>query len=72
MSYNTSTRVSTTDQAIAGLLAAGVMFILGYTVVRTSLAHTAIQQGIETTSEADVTVTVPGEGTLWADFGTSF
>ncbi|MGC1310385.1 MAG: hypothetical protein WA885_24410 [Phormidesmis sp.] len=78
MSYNnSSTRVSSVargssaDRAIASILVAGVTFILGYTVVRASLAQ-AEAQGVATTTDEDVQVVVPGEGTLWADFGTQF
>lgn len=67
MSYNTSTRVSPADQAIAGILVAGVMFFLGYTVVRTSLAQTA-----ETTTPEDVQIVIPHEAALWADFSTRY
>jgi len=59
---------------IAGVLVAGVTFILGYTVVRASLAQS--EQGAMTAADAaansEVEVVVPGEGTLWKDFGTSF
>jgi len=71
MSYNTSTHVSSTDRVIAGLFAAGVMFMLGYTVVRATLSQSSTQTGAVTES-SDVQVTIPGEGTLWADFGTSY
>lgn len=69
MSYNTSTHVSNTDRAIAGLFVAGVTFILGYTVVRATLNQPA-QTGTEVPD--NVQVVVPGEGTLWSDVGTSF
>ena len=73
MSYNTSNRTgqqsAALGNAIAGLLVAGVTFVLGYTVVRASLAQNAA-------SAADVgdeiAVVVPHEGTLWAGFGTEF
>lgn len=69
MTYNSQARTRTTgvDRAITGLLVAGVTFVLGYTVVRATLAQTT-----QTTVDSDVEVVVPGEGTLWADFGTSF
>ncbi|MGB7087343.1 MAG: hypothetical protein WBD47_17425 [Phormidesmis sp.] len=75
MDYNTSTRVSThsstADRAIAGVIVAGVMFVLGYTVVRANLAQTATGSDVAT-DEATIQMAVPGEGTLWADFGTRF
>lgn len=69
MTYNSQARTRTTgvDRAITGLLVAGVTFVLGYTVVRATLAQTT-----QATVDSDVEVVVPGEGTLWADFGTSF
>ena len=70
MSYNTSTHVSTTDRTIAGLLAAGVTFILGYTVVRANLAQTA--QAEAGVLGSDVEVVVPHAGTMWTDVGTDF
>lgn len=71
MSYSTSsTRTSGAGGAIASVFVAGVMFVLGYTVVRASLAESA--QVPVASSDADVQVVVPGEGTLWADFGVSF
>ncbi len=46
------------------------MFVLGYTVVRAGLAEA---DGISATNDgADVQVIVPGEGTLWAEFGKSY
>lgn len=69
MTYNSQTRTTGVDRAIAGLFVAGVTFILGYTVVRASLAQSA---ETATNDSADVEVVVPGEGTLWADFGRSF
>ena len=67
MSYNTSTRVSSTDRAIAGLLVAGVMFVLGYTVVRTSLSQTT-----ERAIPEDAEVVIPHQAALWADFATQY
>ena len=62
MSYTTSTaRVSTADRAIAGLLAAGVMFIAGYTAVRMAYSQSA------TTGENVTYPVAPHEATLWAD-----
>jgi len=59
---------------IASLLVAGVTFVLGYTVVRASLAQS--EQGAVTATDAaansEAEFVVPGEGTLWKDFGTSF
>jgi hypothetical protein len=60
-----SGQISGVDRAIASLIVAGVMFVLGYTVVRAAAAQTeAPVQGA-----TEVNVVVPGEGTLWADFG---
>lgn len=74
MSYNTTTQNLTqttgAGRAVSSVFVAGVMFVLGYTVVRVSLAETS--QLATTDNNADVQVVIPGEGTLWADFGTSF
>ena len=73
MTYNSQTRTTRTtgvDRAITGVLVAGVTFILGYTVVRANLAQSA--PATVAGDSADAEVVVPGEGTLWADFGTSF
>ena len=69
MTYHSQTRTTGADRAIAGLLVAGVTFILGYTLVRAGLAQTA---STAVNNDAEVEVVVPGEGTLWADFGTRF
>ena len=72
MNYNASNRADRSDglgNAIAGLFVAGVMFVLGYTVVRASLSQGAIAPA-ETGAEAEVVI--PHEGTLWAGFGTEF
>ena len=69
MTYRSHTRTTGADRAIAGLLVAGVTFILGYTVVRASLAQAATTA---VNNDAEVDIVVPGEGTLWADFGTRF
>lgn len=71
MNYNTSTRVSNTDRAIAGLFVAGVTFMLGYTVVRATLSQSVTQQS-SVAQSGDVQVVVPGEGTLWTGFGSNF
>ena len=70
MTYNTQTRTTGIDRAITGLFVAGVTFVLGYTVVRASMAQNA--QTTVVGNDADIEVVVPGEGTLWADFGKSF
>ncbi|MEL6247870.1 MAG: hypothetical protein AAFY78_02740 [Cyanobacteria bacterium J06648_16] len=64
MSYmSSSTRVSGADRAIASLLAAGIMFVAGYTAVRMTLG-----QSVASGQDADVTYpVVPHEATLWAD-----
>ncbi len=77
MTYNSSNRTAGMgqstglDRAITGVLVAGVMFVLGYTVVRASLASTTTGQAA-TAADSNVNVVIPHEGTLWADFGTSF
>ncbi|MEL7144392.1 MAG: hypothetical protein AAGL08_19515 [Cyanobacteria bacterium J06573_11] len=71
--YNSSTRITGqatgVDKAIAGLLVAGVTFVLGYTVVRASLA-TSAQPTTATTNEAEVLVT--HQGAMWKDVSTQF
>lgn len=64
------TRTTGVDRAIASVLVAGVTFFLGYTLVRVSLAQPETASSAVTNSDVDVVV--PGEGTLWKDFGTSF
>jgi hypothetical protein len=69
-----STRSTKADQIVASVLVAGVTFILGYTVVRASLAQSE-QRAMTTTdaaADSEAEFVVPGEGTLWKDFGTSF
>ncbi|MEL6351233.1 MAG: hypothetical protein AAFR58_05670 [Cyanobacteria bacterium J06627_28] len=70
MSYNVPNRTSATqstgvDRAIASLLVAGVTFVLGYTVVRASLAYEA-QQAPDFVAE-DVQTVVGHQGALWSD-----
>jgi len=62
MSYTSSTaRVSGADRTLAGLLAAGIMFVAGYTVVRMVAAQPA------TTAENVTYPVAPHEATLWAN-----
>lgn len=68
---SSAVRTTGTDRAIAGALVAGVMFVLGYTVVRANLAYTAQQTAGGVLGE-EVEVVVPHEGTLWSDVGTSY
>ena len=70
MTYSSQTRTTGIDRAVTGLLVAGVTFVLGYTVVRASLAQSA--QPVAAEEGANAVVVVPSEGTLWADFGTDF
>jgi len=79
MNYNSSARVAGAqitgqatgvDKAIAGLLVAGVTFVLGYTVVRASLA--ASTPSTDATAASDVEIVIPHEAALWADFATQF
>ncbi len=78
MTYHSSTHASThaptrttgVDRAIASLLVASVTFILGYTVVRAGLSQS--EASVTATDSNTVQMAVPGEGTLWKDFGTSF
>ncbi|MEL6816030.1 MAG: hypothetical protein AAFP03_14655 [Cyanobacteria bacterium J06598_3] len=77
MNYNSSNRITGqatgVDKAIAGLLVAGVTFVLGYTVVRASLAaDTSAAATAASAIDNDVQVLIPHEGALWADVGTSF
>ncbi|MEM8502626.1 MAG: hypothetical protein AAF716_05675 [Cyanobacteria bacterium P01_D01_bin.1] len=75
-STGSSNRSTNIDRMIASVLVAGVTFILGYTVVRASLAQS--EQGAFTGADAaavadsDADIVIPGEGTLWKEFGTSF
>lgn len=70
MTYNSSsTQTTGVDRAIAGALVAGVTFILGYTVVRATLAQST---AATTTANNDVEVVIPHEGALWADVSTQF
>lgn len=71
MTYNSSSSTQTTgvDRAIAGVLVAGVTFILGYTVVRATLAQSTAATA---TASNDVEVVIPHEGALWADVSTQF
>ena len=71
MTYNTSTRTSGAGQAIAGVFVASVMFVLGYTVVRVSLAE-RVQTPAVAGNDAAVQMAIPGEGTLWAEFGNNY
>lgn len=69
MNYNASTQTTGLDRAIAGVLVAGVTFVLGYTVVRASLAQSN-PQAVATDSDAEVVIA--HQGALWADVGTQF
>jgi len=75
MVYNSSTQTggfsqsTGLDRAIASVLVAGVTFVLGYTVVRASLAASAPQAAA---ADSDVTVVIPHEGALWSDVSTGF
>ena len=80
MNHSTSTRTTnsstgqaildTRGHAIASIYVAGIMFILGYTVVRTGLAEA--DAPLATNDGAKIQMVVPSEGTLWADFGPSY
>lgn len=73
MSYHVSNKTDASSaalgNAIAGLFVAGVTFILGYTVVRASLAEGNFAA---TEAATDAEVVVPHEGALWADFGKTY
>lgn len=73
MNYNTSRRNEQSSaalgNAIAGLFVAGVTFVLGYTVVRASLAQNDFAAA---DANADIEIVVPHEATLWADFGPEY
>ena len=62
MRSNTSLQVSAQERALMGLMAAGAMFVAGYTIVRANLSLSEPQIAQDTLVNA-----VPGEGTLWAD-----
>jgi len=72
MTYNTSTRTSGAGQAIAGVFVASVMFVLGYTVVRVSLAERVQTPAAVAGDDAAIQMVIPGEGTLWAEFGNTY
>ena len=73
MSYHVSDRASESSaalgNAIAGLFVAGVTFVLGYTVVRATLAQNA---PVAVESGTDIEVVIPHEATLWEGFGTDY
>ncbi|MEM9121666.1 MAG: hypothetical protein AAGD09_27920 [Cyanobacteria bacterium P01_F01_bin.56] len=62
-----STSLSAGDRWVAGLLAAGVTFVTGYTVARVSLMST----GQDTSVAAQQNV-IPHEGELWSGFSERF
>ncbi len=65
MYRSNASSLSVGDRWVAGLMAAGVTFIAGYTVVRVSLMSTSTA-----TLNDDVQQNViPHEGELWKDFG---
>jgi len=66
MSIRTSTQVSASDRLVMAAMAAGAMFIAGYTVMRVSLDAGVQAPAASATAEVNV---VPSEGTLWSDFG---
>ncbi len=69
-STRAATRTTGVDRAIASILVAGVTFILGYTVVRAGLSQP--ETSVTAADSSTVQMAIPGEGTLWKDFGTSF
>ena len=73
MNYNSSNQITGNatglDKAIAGLLVEGVTFVLGYTVVRASLATSADPT---VATDADVEVIVTHQGVMWQDVSTRF
>ncbi|MGB3298170.1 MAG: hypothetical protein WBA76_07860 [Phormidesmis sp.] len=74
MDYNTPTyNTPSKGQAIASLFVASIMFILGYTVIRVSMAEAdgSVAASVAAQDGTDIQMVVPGEGTLWADFGPS-
>ena len=58
-----STQTSSADRALTGVLAALVMFVAGYTVVRVSLA----QPVTGANADAAATAVIPHEAELWSD-----
>ncbi|MGB3293619.1 MAG: hypothetical protein WBB01_11590 [Phormidesmis sp.] len=69
MNYTSSTHASSADRAIASILVAGVMFVLGYTVVRASMAASTPSA---TAQDSDIEMVIPHEAALWADFGVRY
>lgn len=70
MNSRTSTQISSADRWIASLFTAGVMFVLGYSVIRTALIRA--ESSFDTLPASNAEVVVPHEGTLWADFGKTY
>lgn len=67
MFRSNASNLSASDRWTAGLLAAGVTFIVGYTLARVCLMPTS-----NTAASGDVQQNViPHEGALWQDFGPS-
>jgi hypothetical protein len=56
--------LSTGDRWIVGLMAAGVTFLVGYTLTRVTLAETS---ATPTTEDVQQSV-IPHESALWQDF----
>ncbi|MDB9527029.1 hypothetical protein PN498_13595 [Oscillatoria sp. CS-180] len=64
MYQSNASSLSAGDRWVIGLMAAGLTFVVGYTVTRVSLASAT------STSEGDVQQNViPHEGELWNHFG---
>lgn len=59
---NTSAQVAAQERAFVGLMVAGVMFVVGYTLVRVNMAQSEAPQ-----SPNVITNVVPHEATLWSD-----
>ena len=62
MTYSSASQESNSERVAMSLLAAGIMFIAGYTVVRVGFA----QQGT-TTDPAVQTNVVPHQSAMWTD-----
>ena len=62
MTYSSASQESSSERVAMSLLAAGIMFVAGYTVVRVGFA----QQGA-TSEPAVQTSVVPHQSALWTD-----
>jgi hypothetical protein len=64
MFRSTASSLSTGDRWVVGLMAAGMTFVVGYTITRVSLMPTTAIA----TEDVQLSV-IPHEGELWKQFG---